>query len=54
MQLIKDKLKNIKIIKIKEKEIVLLKLKSFKDNRGEFIKIFSQNNMKFLGKNTWH
>ena len=51
MQLIKDKLKNIKIIKIKEKEIVLLKLKSFKDNRGEFIKIFSQNNMKFLGKN---
>jgi len=44
-------LKNIKVIKIKEKEIILLKIKSFKDNRGEFIKIFSKDNMNFLGKN---
>lgn len=44
-------MKNFKIIKIKEKEIILLKIKSFKDKRGEFIKIFSQDNMKFLGKN---
>ncbi len=44
-------MKNIKVIKIKEKEIILLKIKSFKDNRGEFIKIFSKDNMNFLGKN---
>ena len=45
-------MKNFKIIKRIEKEIILLKVKKFKDKRGIFKKIFSFEELnKFLNKN---
>ena len=44
-------MKNFKLLKKIEKEIILLKIKYFKDKRGNFFKIFSQNELKINNQN---